>query len=168
MAYTDQHLYFDDMEEGQFWESAGRTITETDIVNFAGVSGDYNPIHVDDEFAAKTPLRKRVAHGLLVLSIGSGLSIQHPAVRTVLVSEIRELYFREPVFVGDTIKTRSTVLTIEPRSRNRRADVTWKREVVNQHGKVVQEAIAVTLVEGRALHAHRKKPSSSSEEPVSS
>ena len=71
MSFTAAHLYFDDVEIGQEWESLGRTVTETDIVNFAGISGDFNPIHMDHEFARKTVYRKPIAaHGLLILSMG--------------------------------------------------------------------------------------------------
>src|SRR4051812_41032917 len=107
MSFTAQHLFFDDLEVGQEWESLGRTITEADIVNFAGLSGDFNPIHVDHEFAKTTPFRRPIAHGMLVFSIGSGLGVQCPLVRTVAVVGIREWYFRAPVFIGDTIKVRT-------------------------------------------------------------
>ena len=71
MTFTVQHLYFDDVEVGQQWESLGRTVTEADVVHFAGVSGDFNPVHTDHHFAAQTPFRRPIAHGLLVLSIAS-------------------------------------------------------------------------------------------------
>ena len=67
MSFSSIHLYYDDVDVGQDWESPGRTITETDIVNFAGISGDFNPIHMDHEFAKTTPFRRPIAHGLLVL-----------------------------------------------------------------------------------------------------
>ena len=62
MSFSSQHLFFDDLELGREWESLGRTITQSDIVNFAGVSGDFNPIHMDHEFAASTPFRQPIAH----------------------------------------------------------------------------------------------------------
>src|SRR5205085_12265986 len=83
MAFSSSHLYFDDVEVGQEWESSGRTVTEADVVNFAGVSGDYNPIHMDHEFAKTTPFRRPIAHGLLVFAIGSGLGVNGPLMRTV-------------------------------------------------------------------------------------
>src|SRR5262245_65368258 len=123
MSYTEQHLFFDDIAVGQAWESLGRTITETDIVNFAGLSGDFNPIHIDHEFARTTPFRRPIAHGLLVFSIGSGLGVNAPLMRTLAVLEIREWHFRGPVFIGDTIRLRGTVLAKEARGRGRRGVV---------------------------------------------
>lgn len=151
MAFTNLHLFFDDVAVGQEWESLGRTVTETDIVNFAGLSGDFNPIHVDHEFAKTTPFRRPVAHGLLIWAIGSGLTMNAPPMRTLAFLSIREWTFKETVFVGDTIRVRCKILAKESRGRRgRRGIITWQRQVVNQHGKVVQEGVTLTLVEGRA------------------
>src|SRR5262249_3155982 len=103
MSFTAHHLYFDDVEVGQEWRSLGRTITETDIVNFAGLSGDFNPIHIDHQFARTTPFRRPIAHGLLVFSIASGLGLFAPPMRTLAILSIREWHFKAPVFPGDTI-----------------------------------------------------------------
>jgi acyl dehydratase len=149
MAFTEQHLYFDDLAIGQHWDSPGRTVTETDIVNFAGLSGDFNPIHIDHEFARTTPFRQPIAHGLLVFSIASGLGLHSPPMRTVAILTIKEWHFKEPVFVGDTLRVRSTVLDKQSRGRGRRGVITWGRQITNQDGKVVQEGQTLTLVEGR-------------------
>ena len=149
MSFTPLHLYFDDVEVGQQWESQGRTITEADVVQFAGVSGDYNPIHMDHEFARGTAFRQPIAHGLLVFSVASGLGLYYPPMRTLAVLQVREWYFREPVVFGDTVRSQSLVLGKEVRARGRRGEITWQRRVVNQAGKVVQEGVVVTLVEGR-------------------
>lgn len=149
MAFTELHLYFDDVQVGQEWESLGRTVTESDIVNFAGLSGDFNPIHMDHEFAKKTVFRKPIAHGLLVLSMGSGLGLMSPPMRTLAFVGIKEWKFLDPVYIGDTIRARAKVLEKEERSRGRRGIVTWERQIVNQHNKVVQAGVSVTLVEGR-------------------
>ncbi len=152
MSFTASHLYFDDVEVGQEWESQGRTVTEADIVNFAGLSGDFNPIHVDHEFCKNTPYRQPIAHGLLVFSIGSGLGIHSPTIRTLAFLSVREWQFRGPVFVGDTLRIRGKILEKNPRGRSgKRGEVVWRRTIVNQDGKVVQEGVLVTLVEARGI-----------------
>ena len=150
MAFTAQHLYLDDVEVGQEWESLGRTVTETDIVNFAGLSGDFNPIHLDHEFARTTPFRRPIAHGLLVLSMVSGLGVSSPPMRTLAFVELRDWRFKEPVFIGDTIRLRSKIVEKEVRARGRRGIITWHRQVINQEARVVQEGVTQTIVEGRA------------------
>ena len=149
MSFTPLHLYFDNVEVGQEWESLGRTITEADIVNFAGLSGDFNPIHVNHEFARSTPFRRPIAHGLLVQAVGSGLGLYAPPMRTLAFLSMREWHFREPVFIGDTIHVRSKVVSKELRGRGRRGLITWQRQLINQDGKIVQEGASVTMVEGR-------------------
>lgn len=150
MSFSDAHLYFDDVEVGQEWESLGRTVTETDIVNFAGLSGDFNPIHIDHEFCKNTVFRKPIAHGLLILSMGSGLGLMYPPMRTLAFVAIKDWRFLEPVYAGDTIRIRAKVLAKEERSRGKRGVITWNRQIVNQHGKAVEEGMIITLVEGRA------------------
>lgn len=152
MSFTEAHLYFDDVHIGQEWESLGRTVTESDIVSFAGLSGDFNPIHVDHEFCKKTMFRKPIAHGLLVLSIGSGLGMMFPAMRTLAFIAIQDWKFLEPVYVGDTIHIGAKVLGKEERSRGRRGVITWHRKIVNQNNKIVEEGTIITLVEGRGRH----------------
>lgn len=150
MSFSTQHLFIDDIEIGQEWESLGRTITQADIVNFAGLSGDFNPIHMDHQFAQATPFRQPVAHGLLVFAAASGLSLFSPPMRTLAFLEIRDWQFKEPIFIGDTIRVRCQVIDREIRARGRRGVVTWRRQIINQDNKVVQEGVTVTLVEGRA------------------
>src|SRR5262249_11837571 len=97
-----------------------------------------------------TLFRKPIAHGLLVLAIGSGLGVNSPPMRTLAFVGIREWHFRSPVFIGDTLRVRTKVAEIEERSRGRRGAITWQRQICNQEGKVVQEGVTITLVEGRA------------------
>lgn len=149
MSFTPMHMYFDDVEVGQEWESAGRTVTEADIVNFAGISNDFNPIHMDHDFARTTPFRRPVAHGLLVLVMSSGQALMYPPMRTMALLSLQDWQFKEPVYIGDTIRLRSKILEKEARGRGRRGVITWQRHLVNQHDKIVQEGISLTLVEGR-------------------
>ena len=160
MLFTAQHLYFDDVEVGQQWESLGRTITESDIVNFAGLSGDFNPIHMDHEFCKTTMYRKPIAHGLLILAMSSGLGMAFPLMRTQAFLSIKEWKFLEPVYIGDTIRVKARLLEKEERARGRRGIITWSRQIINQNNKVVEEGITVTLVEGRGTAAKDERDSS--------
>ena len=151
MSFSSIHLYFDDLEVGQEWTSGGRTVTETDIVNFAGFSGDFNPIHIDAEFAKGTPFRRPIAHGFAVFSIGSGLGVLTPPVRTIAMLRVRVWNFLLPVFAGDTIKMTSRVVEKTLRGRGKRGEVVWYRGITNQDGKTVQEGELVLLIEARPL-----------------
>jgi acyl dehydratase len=149
MSFTAFHLYFEDVSIGQEWESLGRTLTEADIINFAGLSGDFNPIHVDREFAKTTLFQQPIAHGLLVFSIASGLGVNSPPMRTLAFLSIRDWQFKAPVFIGDTIRVQTKVLEKQQRARSKRGAITWQRQLLNQDGKVVQEGVSLTLVECR-------------------
>src|SRR5262245_56633797 len=124
MSFTSSHLYYDDVEVGEEWESSARTVTETDIVNFAGLSGDYNAIHVDHEFAKKTLFRRPIAHGVLGMSIASGLGVNSPPMRTLAFVEIKQWQFKEPIFIGDTVHVRTKLLEKTQRARGRRGLIT--------------------------------------------
>lgn len=147
--FTSQHLFFDELQLGKTYTSPGRTLTEADIVNFAGISGDFNAIHMDHSYAATTPFRKPMAHGLLVFAIASGLGTHSPPQRILAFMGIREWKFLHPVFPGDTIRLVCRVLEREERSRGRRGLIRWQREIVNQDDRIVQAGITEVLVEGR-------------------
>jgi 3-hydroxybutyryl-CoA dehydratase len=149
MSFSSSHLYFDDLEVGNEWISSGRTVTETDIVNFAGFSGDFNPIHVDHEFAKTTPFRRPIAHGFAVFCMASGLGITAPSVRTLAMLRVVVWNFNLPVFASDTIRNLCRVKEKTVRGRGRRGEVHWYRAVINQDGKVVQDGEVITLVECR-------------------
>lgn len=142
-------LYFDEVEVGDVWESPARTVTETDVVSFAGLTGDYNPLHVDHEFAKSTPFGRPIAHGLLGLSLMAGLARLSPWMRTAAFLRIVEWQFKKPIYFGDTIHIRTEVINKEVQGRGRRGAITWKRQVINQAGDVVQEGTTETLVEAR-------------------
>ena len=98
-------MYFEDFEVGQQVRSPGRTITEADLVTFAGLSGDFNGIHTDAEYAGGTNFGQRVAHGLLGLSVASGLLVRTGVLEGTVIAfrEIKEWKFSQPMYIGDTI-----------------------------------------------------------------
>ncbi len=153
MSFSSHHLFFDDIEVGQEWDSIGRTVTEADIVNFAGFSGDFNPIHIDHEFARGTPFRRPIAHGFGVFSIASGLGVMCPAVRTIALLRVKYWSFILPVFAGDTIRCHSRVVEKTLKGRGKRGEVMWYRGILNQDGKTVQEGEIATLLECRPLQS---------------
>lgn len=131
-------LYFEEFQIGDATDSVGRTITEADIVNFAGLSGDYNLIHTDAEYARGQMFGQRVAHGLLVLSVASGLAVRLGFMEdTILAFRGLEWRFAAPVFAGDTIRVRVTVEATKPMARLGGGLVTLKMEVLNQRNEVV-------------------------------
>lgn len=152
-------LGFDDLQIGDEWESSGRTITESDVMMFAGLSGDFNPLHVDHAKAARGPFGKPVAHGLLGLAISSGLASHAPRVDTLAFLAVLEWRFLRPVAFGDTLRVVSTIEAIEPQSRGRRATVTWRRQLFNQNDQLVQEGRTQTLVRARPSSSSADSPS---------
>lgn len=149
VVYGPEHLYFEDVAVGSTWLSPPRAITQADIQTFAELTGDFNPIHVDPEYAATTPFGRTIAHGILTLSRASGMSINHPPMRTIAVIEILSVKFFAPVHPDDVLRVKTTVLAMERRGRGRRGQITWIRQVLNQDDKLVQQGESVTLVEAR-------------------
>lgn len=144
-------LFFEDLKVGDEWVTPGRTVTEADVVNFAGVSGDFNPIHTDAVLAADTPFGQRIAHGLLVFSIISGLRQRGGRFDGTLIAflEIRSWRFVKPVFIGDTVRGRSLVLETRATSRADRGIVIQRVEVLNQKDEAVQQGDLVTMIRRR-------------------
>ena len=143
--------YFEDMTVGRQFVTQRRTITEADVVAFAGLSGDFNPLHVDATFAAQGPFGQRVVHGLLVLSIATGLRQQSGVFLGVVraFAEMKTWAFRRPVFIGDTVTAVTTIVSARPTSKPGQGIVEQRVDVVNQHHEVVQTGIFVTLIAGR-------------------
>jgi acyl dehydratase len=144
-------LYFEDFQVGQRFTTPARTVTEADIANFAGVSGDFNPIHTDAEFAKTTPFGERIAHGLLVLSMLTGLRQRSGHFEGTLIAwlEIRNYRFLKPVLIGDTVHGETEILEKRETSRPDRGVLVQRVRVVNQRGEVVQEGEFVTMVKRR-------------------
>ena len=132
-------LYLDDFTIGQSFETPKRTVTETDVVNFAALSGDYNPLHTDDDFAKSQRFGRRIAHGVLTLAILTGLwdRIGIIAYTTEAFYGIEKLKFTKPVFFGDTLHARIKVSDKQARDTN--GMLVLDNEVFNQRGETVLE-----------------------------
>ena len=146
-------LFFDDLTVGDRWVSDSRQVTEADVVQFADLTGDYDPLHVDEEFAKKTPFRQPIAHGLLGLSLVAGIGSESPNMETVAFLGVQEWKFLKPVFFDDTLHVVTVIKALEPNGR-RRGHVTWHRQLVNQDGIVVQEGLLLSLVACKSASLH--------------
>ena len=146
---ADLRRYYEDIAVGEEYESPGRTVTETDLVLFAGLSGDYNVLHTDAELMKTSIFGERIAHGLLGLAIQSGLfSRATQAYATVAFVGLR-WKFKGPIKIGDTVRLRARVSAKRDDDKPDRGLVTVQRTVVNQRDEVVQEGETDVLVEKR-------------------
>lgn len=160
-------MHFEDLRIGDQWVSRSRTVTETDVVNFAGMTGDYDPLHVDHEYARQTPFRRPIAHGLLGLSFVAGLASQAPAVKTMAFVSIDGWEFLKPIFIGDTLRAVTEVADLKPAGR-RAGKVIWSRRLINQDDQIVQAGTFETLVAlGSVAMRNKSRKSANSEAFVS-
>lgn len=142
--------YFEDIQVGDEYMSPGRTVTEADIVAFAGLSGDYNVLHTDAEFMKASIFGERIAHGLLGLSISSGLGTRAVARPFATLAFLGLRWrFKAPIKIGDTIKVRLRVTDKRETSKPDRGIVIVQRHVVNQRGELVQEGDTELMIERR-------------------
>ena len=144
--------FFEDIGIGDEYLSPGRTVTEADIVAFAGLSGDYNVLHTDAEFMRTSIFGERIAHGLLGLAISSGLgSRAMPRPFATLAFLGLRWRFKGPIKIGDTIKVRLKITDKRETSKPDRGIVTIQRTVLNQRGETVQEGDTEIMVERRSV-----------------
>ncbi len=143
--------YFEEFEVGDEFTTAGRTITEADLVSFAGWSGDYNPLHTDEEFARATPYGARIAHGALILSVAIGLVSRTGLTDGTALGflSIDDWHFLAPVMIGDTVTVDITVTDKRPTSKPGRGILKRHLRVLNQRGETVQEGDTTILVKAR-------------------
>jgi acyl dehydratase len=135
-----QGLWFEEFTDGMSIETRGRTITEADLVAFAGLTGDYNPMHTDAEFAKTTSFGARVAHGALIFSYAIGQLYQLGFMEGTIVAFTGfEMKLRQPVFIGDTIKVSATVSGTRAMASAGGGLVTFDVKITAQDGKVAQK-----------------------------
>jgi 3-hydroxybutyryl-CoA dehydratase len=143
-------LFFEDFAVGDSIKSAARTITEADIVAFAALSGDWNAIHTDAEFAGQGMFGGRIAHGLLGLSVASGLAMRLGFLEdTTLAFLGLEWKFKLPIMIGDTIHLTATVSNLRAVRRLGGGVVEFGVELLNQRGQVVQLGSWSMLIKSR-------------------
>jgi acyl dehydratase len=141
-------LYYEDFEVGQEIVTRGMTVTESHVVAFAGLSGDFNPLHTDEIEAAKTPFGTRIAHGQLGMALAAGLINQtgvHTGTTLALLG-YREWKFLKPIQFGDTIRARVTIEDKRETSKADRGILFRKIEILNQRDEVVQMGYADLMV----------------------
>ena len=139
--------YFEELNVGDTFTTPHRTVTEADIALFAGLSGDYNPLHTDAVFAQTTPFRTKIAHGILTLAIASGLDFRIGIADGTLLAliGINELRFPAPVRSGDTLHSELEVTQKKEASKPDRGVIVIQDRVLNQRGETVLEYERVLL-----------------------
>lgn len=151
MRHTPRGMYYEEMEVGLEVASPGRTVTETDVVLFAGLSGDYNQLHTDAEFARGTIFGQRIAHGLLGLSIASGLASRLGFIESTAIAFMGlDWKFKAPVLIGDTISLVARVARKREVRRLGGGIVVFQVSLKNQRGETVQEGEWTILIKSRA------------------
>jgi acyl dehydratase len=133
-----QGLTFDEFKVGDKFVSQGRTVTEADVVNFAGLSGDFNPLHTDASFAAGTPFGERIAHGMLIAAIATGMANWTGIFEGTTIALMQQLLqYKGAVKFGDTVHFEMTVAEKKPTSKDDRGVVIFDARMINQDGEIV-------------------------------
>jgi 3-hydroxybutyryl-CoA dehydratase len=129
---------YEELEAGQTFTTRGRTVTEADVVGFAALTGDWHPQHTDAEWAAGSAFGERIAHGLLVVSLGAGL-VPFDGDRVVALRRVADATFKRPVRFGDTLHVTGRVVELG-RGSDEAGLVAFQWQVVNQDGRTVCRA----------------------------
>jgi acyl dehydratase len=150
-------LYFDDFSVGSHWLTPRRTITEADVVMFAAMTGDYNPVHTDEEFAKTTPFGKRILHGPAVFAIATGLEFRLGLKEGTAIAFLGMNWnLKAPVLIGDTIHVFQRVDAVRATKNPGRGIVTFWVEVRNQRNEVCQEGEWKVMFHARPGHSPQR------------
>lgn len=158
LTTTPRGMTFEEFEVGMEWHTAARTVTETDIVLFAGMSGDWNPLHSDAEFAARSMFGQRLAHGTLGLVIATGLVARLGLIDGTAIAArgIRDWKFKRPIFIGDTVHARIRVTELEPVPHLKGGMVTFHITLMNQRDEEVQAGSVTVGLKSMTEDGRRK------------
>jgi acyl dehydratase len=146
-------LYWEEWDIDAEFKTAGRTVTEADLVIYSGLSGDYNPLHTDEEYCKKTDFGGRIAHGPLVYAIAAGLLFQLHLYDDTIIAFLgfENLRFTKPVKPGDTIHAKIKVLEKRETSRTDRGVMKRELQVINHRGEIVQQGIQAFLLKRKPV-----------------
>ncbi|NDZ18797.1 dehydratase [Variovorax sp. WS11] len=147
-------VYFEDVEVGARLAVPGRAVTETDLLDFARLSGDHHPIHIDEAYARDTPYKHRIAHGPfgIALAIGAFSKLQQFQKAAIAMTDVREWTFRAPVFVGDVLSLEMTILS-KRRTRVAAGVVDRHLRLRKQDGTIAQEGLSGLLLACRTVES---------------
>lgn len=156
-AVAKSRLYWEDLPVGTAFETPARSITEADVVGFASLTGDFNRLHVDCEFARNSFFGQRLAHGMLVASVSVGLATRtlvHQLIENTAVSVVEnKLQFLKPTFIGDTLHVRIEVTEARPTRNPARGITIFRRSTINQRNETVIESTVTYLMNRRPDNA---------------
>ncbi|HQV92948.1 MAG TPA: MaoC/PaaZ C-terminal domain-containing protein [Anaerolineales bacterium] len=137
---TSRGLTYEQFEMGAVYPSQARTVTEADVANFAGLSGDFNPLHTDAEFAKATPMGERIAHGVLILAMATGMANWMGIFEGTTIALMEQVTrYKGAVKFGDTIRLEMEVIEKKPTSKPDKGVVKFAVRVKNQRGENVVE-----------------------------
>jgi acyl dehydratase len=148
---VSEPLFYEDVPVPMHYETGGIVVTETHIVQFAGIAGDFADHHMDDRAAQSAGFPRRIAHGLLCLALIDGLKNRAVRQFAAIASLKWDYSFRAPVFAGDRLSARIAVIGKRPTSRGDRGILTLRFEAVNQDDQIVQDGTNLLMVRARAV-----------------
>ncbi|MEA4849386.1 MAG: MaoC/PaaZ C-terminal domain-containing protein [Clostridiaceae bacterium] len=153
MKKFNTDLYYGDIEVGDEFITATRTISEADVMLFAGLTGDYNELHTSASFAEKNAYGERIAHGMLTLAMANGLymRLNHFNNSTIANLGIKDWKFTKAVKFGDTIYTRIVLMEKSLTSNPARGIINWHVDVCNQNDEVVATGTWVKMLTNRQV-----------------
>lgn len=150
LEYKSKGYYLEDFKVGQEFITARRTILDADVINFACLTGDFNPIHIDDVAAAEGPFGKRIAHGSLGVAILNGQQNQLGIFEGTTIAKLEETNkFLAPIHINDTIHTEIKITDVKPSSKGGKGIIYLIASLKNQKGEVVTESLCTIMVRSK-------------------